>query len=82
MSESATIPNLSTAVNRVRKKNVKMLNTAENEDANQNIQLPAPEKAGNREVARHLARRVIPVTGRSTVVVEKEPGAMMKTYEK
>lgn len=35
VSESATIPNLSTAVNRVMKKNVKMLNTAENGDANQ-----------------------------------------------
>ena len=35
MSESATIPSLSTAVNRVMKKNVKMLNTAENGDANQ-----------------------------------------------
>lgn len=32
-------------------------------------------------MARHLARRVIPVTGKSTVLVEKEPGAMMKTYE-
>lgn len=46
----------------------------------QNIRLPAPEKAGNQAVARHLARGVNPVTGRSTVA--KGPGAMMKTCER
>lgn len=80
VSGSVTILSLSMVVDRVMKKNVKMLDTAENRFAIQNFRLPVLEKAGNQAVARHLARRVIPVTGRSTV--EKGPGAMMKTYER
>lgn len=80
VSGSVTILSLNMVADRVMNKNGNRLNTAENGIAIQNIRLPAPEKAGNQAVARHLARGVNPVTGRSTVA--KGPGAMMKTCER
>lgn len=80
VSASATILSLNMVVDRVMKKNVKRLNTAENGFAIQNIRLPAPEKTGNQVVAQRLARGVDLVTGGSTV--EKGAGAMMKTCER